>query len=546
MLLTNWRFWLALVVSALFMLLLLYQVDLGEIRSALLEANYLYVAPAIALYFVAVYFRSVRWRYLLSPLRTFPVSRLYPVIVIGYMANNLLPARLGELVRSYYLARRENFNASAALATIAVERVYDGVTLLAFAAVSAPILFMLGQFDGGGGVSRTAWILVGGLLVVLFLGALVFLTCLAVIPRFLDFVQWCTNVIPARWGRNQVQSLVLTFVEGLKVLSSPRQHLALFVFSLPVWLLESSTYYLVGYAFGIDQLFSSVWVFLLVVLLLTATSNLATSVPTAIGGIGPFEVKPFHQPEIGRLVVVFCYLRLDELIAVGDAQARVVAPLVADCREFPVRHSRPADRARTMRRVDDRLVAEAAKFLQGVEKKARDFFLALGIEIGASDIADEQGIAGKDADRSLGIFAVMDDESEMIVGVSRCFKHFDLQLTQLETIAFARSVGEGHVSGRIGTVVNRRTSQVRKDRRAAEQILIAMGFEDMRYLQPFSPGPFDIDLEVPARIDDRCLSARTDDVGKVREARGFDLLQKHTIFLVCCSKLVTFGLVTER
>ena len=290
MLLTNWRFWLALVVSALFMLLLLYQVDLTEIRSALLGANYLYVAPAIALYFGAVYFRSVRWRYLLSPLRIFPVSRLYTVIEIGYMANNLLPARLGELVRSYYLARRENFNVSPALATIAVERVYDGVPLLAFAAVSAPVLLLLGQFDGGGGVSRTAWILVGGLMVALFLGALVFLTCLAVMPRFLDFVQWCIRIIPARWGRNQVRNLVFAFVEGLKVLSSPKQHLALFVFSLPVWLLESSTYFLIGYSFGIDQLFSSVWVFMLVVLLLTATSNLATSLPTAIGGIGPFEV----------------------------------------------------------------------------------------------------------------------------------------------------------------------------------------------------------------------------------------------------------------
>ncbi|MED5568971.1 MAG: lysylphosphatidylglycerol synthase domain-containing protein, partial [Chloroflexota bacterium] len=93
MLVNNWRFWVALAVSTLFMLLLLYQVDLGEIRIALLEANYLYVAPAIALYFVAFYFRSLRWKYLLSPMRTFPVSRLYPVIVIGYMSNNLLPAR---------------------------------------------------------------------------------------------------------------------------------------------------------------------------------------------------------------------------------------------------------------------------------------------------------------------------------------------------------------------------------------------------------------------------------------------------------------------
>ena len=290
MLVNNWRFWLAVVVSALFILLLFYQVDLGEIRSALLEANYLYVAPAIAFYFGAVYFRSVRWRYLLSPLRTIPVSRLYPVIVIGYMANNLLPARLGELVRCYYLARRERFNSSAALATIAVERVYDGVTLLAFAAVAAPVLLVLGQFDGGSGISRTAWILVGGLMVALFLGALVFLTCLSVVPRFKDFVQWCTGVIPARWGRSQVQNLVLTFVEGLKVLSSPKQHLTLFVFSLPVWLLESSTYFLIGYSFGIDQFFNSVWVYILVVLLLTATSNLATSLPTAIGGIGPFEV----------------------------------------------------------------------------------------------------------------------------------------------------------------------------------------------------------------------------------------------------------------
>ena len=140
----------------------------------------------------------------------------------------------------------------------------------------------------------------------------------------------------------------------------------------------------------------------------------------------------------------------------------------------------------------------------------------------------------------------MDDESEMIVGVSRCFKHFDLQLTQLETIAFARGPGKDDFACRVGPVIDRGSCQIGQDRRAAEQILIAMGFEDMRYLQPFSPGPFDIDLEVPARIDDRCLSARTDDVGKVREARGFDLLQKHTIFLVCCSKLVTFGLVTER
>ena len=121
----NWRIWIGLAVSGLFLLLLLLRVDRQEIVSALSNANYLYVAPAIGLYFIAVYFRSIRWAYLLSPIGPFPVNRLYPVVIIGYMANNLLPARLGELVRSYYLAQRETVSGSTALATVAVERVYD-------------------------------------------------------------------------------------------------------------------------------------------------------------------------------------------------------------------------------------------------------------------------------------------------------------------------------------------------------------------------------------------------------------------------------------
>ena len=69
---------------------------------------------------MAVGFRTLRWRLLLSHLKSIPTTRLFPVVVVGYMANNLSPARRGELVRSYYLSRRERCSASAALATIAV------------------------------------------------------------------------------------------------------------------------------------------------------------------------------------------------------------------------------------------------------------------------------------------------------------------------------------------------------------------------------------------------------------------------------------------
>lgn len=285
----KWQFWLGGGVSLALLLLLLYQVDLGDLRDALWDANYFLLAPSIAIYFVAVWFRAVRWRYLLAPMGSFPVRRLYPVVVIGYMANNLLPVRLGEVVRSYYLARQENVNASSALATIAVERVYDGITLLAFAALAAPWLLLLGEFDGAADVSRTTGIIFLAATIAAFAVLLAFFTLLGSSSTFANWMEVRLNIVPAGL-RPKVKGLFRTFVAGLAVLNSPSKHLGLFIYSLPVWLLEGSMYFLLAYSFGLNEHFDSVGVLLLVVLLVTATSNLATAVPSAIGGIGPFEI----------------------------------------------------------------------------------------------------------------------------------------------------------------------------------------------------------------------------------------------------------------
>ncbi len=289
MITTKWQFWLGGGVSVALLLLLLYQVDMGDLKDALRDANYYLLAPSIVVYFFAVLFRALRWRYLLAPMGLFPVGRLYPVVVIGYMANNLLPVRLGELVRSYYLARRENVNTSSALATIAVERVYDGTTLLAFAALSAPWLLLLGEFDGAADVSRTNGVIFMVGIIVAFALMLAVFTLLSTSPAFATRVEGWLNIVPAG-PRPKVKEIFRTFVAGLAVLNSPSKHFALFVYSLPVWLLEGSMYFMLAYSFGIDEHFDSVGVLLLVVLLLTATSNLATSIPSAIGGIGPFEI----------------------------------------------------------------------------------------------------------------------------------------------------------------------------------------------------------------------------------------------------------------
>ena len=285
---SNWRFWIGLAVSGLFLLLLFFRVDRQEIVAALGNANYLYVAPAIGLYFAAVYFRSIRWAYILSPIGRFPAGRLYPVVIIGYMANNLLPARLGELVRSYYLARRETVSGSTALATVAVERLYDGVTLLFFAAISAPALLLLGLFQGTGDISRATALVFAIGTVAIFSLAFAFLV-LAARPGFSKIVDAGLSLSPAK-ARPGLSGLVHRFIGGLRVLNSPRRHLGVFLLSWPVWLLEGGMYLLVGYSFGIHLLFDSFWTMALVMMLLTATSNLATALPSSAGGIGPFEV----------------------------------------------------------------------------------------------------------------------------------------------------------------------------------------------------------------------------------------------------------------
>lgn len=285
--------WIGVLVSILLLLFLAWQVyridDPSGLIDELARANYLYLIPAVAVYFVGVWFRAMRWQFLLAPLRDFPVRRLYPVVIIGYTANNLLPMRLGELVRSYYLARKESFSASSALGSVAVERVFDGLTLIALVAITGPLLLLAGQFDWTAGISRgTATILAVAVLLV-FGGFLLLFTLLAAWQGFSDLVKRLLSLLP---GKLAVLALrfYISFAAALSILDSPRKHFALIALSIPVWACEFVVYFLVSYCFDLGSHFDSFGVYVLAIALLTATSNLATGIPSAIGGIGPFEV----------------------------------------------------------------------------------------------------------------------------------------------------------------------------------------------------------------------------------------------------------------
>src|SRR5690242_1391340 len=142
------KFWLGLIVSLVFLYLAFQGQDFGKIGQALGEANYWWLLPALGAYFLGVYVRAIRWHYLLGPLKKVSVKRLFPVVVIGYMANDVLPVRMGEVVRAYVLGKRENVSKTGTLATIVVERIMDGITMLLFLATAALFVTVNKDIEG--------------------------------------------------------------------------------------------------------------------------------------------------------------------------------------------------------------------------------------------------------------------------------------------------------------------------------------------------------------------------------------------------------------
>ena len=279
----NRRFWLGFGISVGFVVLFLWKLDFGQTGRELKNANYAYYLPAVLIYFIAFGFRSLRWRYLLLHLKAISPWRLYSIISIGYLANNILPMRLGEVVRAHFVGEKEGISKASGLATIGVERVLDGLTLLLLAGVMWPFLPWTDVLKTDTGDLKIWWVALSIALALAFVAAFVLLVILATSPGLgRTLAHLLSSLMPVRL-RPKVEGLINLMLEGLGALRSPRRLIAMLVLSIPVWLAEAALYYLIAISFDLDVGFH-------VILLVTATSNLATAVPSSIGGIGPFEV----------------------------------------------------------------------------------------------------------------------------------------------------------------------------------------------------------------------------------------------------------------
>ncbi|MCM8762840.1 MAG: flippase-like domain-containing protein [Candidatus Omnitrophica bacterium] len=126
---------LCLGLSALGLVWFFRQTDWGELASALSGANYLYLIPALFLTLITYAIRAYRWQLLMNPIKRIRWLHLLSAITIGFMANCVLPARVGELVRASVIGLKEKVSAATALTTVIVERVFDLLAVGVFVAV---------------------------------------------------------------------------------------------------------------------------------------------------------------------------------------------------------------------------------------------------------------------------------------------------------------------------------------------------------------------------------------------------------------------------
>jgi uncharacterized protein (TIRG00374 family) len=259
-------------VSILFIGLFLRGIDLNKAWDALLDANYAIALLSLPVYMVGVWFRTIRWQVLLRPLGHFPGVRLFPLVIIGLMVNNLIPARIGELVRCYILGEREGVSKAAALGTIAVDRLFDGLVLVLMLAI-------VGAVAGINDVLRVTAIVSAAI----FGAALVVMLVIASSePRARAFVGIFLRRLPERLNA-PADAMVERFLVGLRSLRSPYDIALVSLWSTLSWVLEGTMYYMIGLAFDLGLGFH-------IYLMIVAAANLAISIIPTSGGVGPFEL----------------------------------------------------------------------------------------------------------------------------------------------------------------------------------------------------------------------------------------------------------------
>ena len=276
----RWQTVLGLTVSLLLLYWALHDVSPTEVWHNLTRANLWLLGLAIVIQTAAFLIRAARWKVFLTPALANPTfySR-FSSTCIGFMANNLLPARVGEFARAYALSRTQPIRISASFGSLVVERLFDALTLALF--LAAPLFLPGFQIAPGLGDQISDKVVA---VLAIFGGAAFALLVLILKPSWAGrtFRATAGRLLPAR-AADKITQIMKSFIEGLGAMRSPRLVVSGLAWSLAHWLWGAMALYVGMLAFGITSPGYLGAVFL------QAVMAFLVSVPSSPGFFGPFE-----------------------------------------------------------------------------------------------------------------------------------------------------------------------------------------------------------------------------------------------------------------
>jgi glycosyltransferase 2 family protein len=269
--------WIGIGISVALLVYLFSRVDYGQLWLSLESADRTFLGLAGALLTTTFAIRSWRWQYLLRPLRPVGFSSLMAATSIGLMANMIFPARLGELVRALVLGHREHMETSTSFATIIVERLFDGFTILLMLAALL-LLASLPLEESWGHALR--W---GGLITLMgYLGVCVLLYYLHYsTARALSGMQCLGRRLPGHWV-DKLSSMLTAFSKGLQTFSQRKYLGQIIISSVILWTVTGVFNFLVVLAFHLQLP-------LAVGFLLVVFQAFAVMIPSSPGFIGTYH-----------------------------------------------------------------------------------------------------------------------------------------------------------------------------------------------------------------------------------------------------------------
>ncbi len=257
-------------------------VDYSEMVQALKEMKPLWLIPSALVYLANFVLRAVRWHYLMRPVAKVKFMPLFRAVMLGFLGNNLLPAHLGEVVRAMALGKSEGVSKSAVFATIVLERVYDGLTVLLFL-LMVLLFFNLPENGAGESIITLSSLRTAGWLGLAFFGGLLVILQLFRFhsEKACSLVGYCLKPAPAKLSE-KVLGMLESFNHGLS-LARGRDLVWTGVYSVLVWVTLSIWPWATFPAFGLD-LGIMAGIFMQVVM------ALAMLIPTAPAFIGVFHL----------------------------------------------------------------------------------------------------------------------------------------------------------------------------------------------------------------------------------------------------------------